>query len=664
MLTLRPPKVGPVLGYLRRGPGDGHLQRVFFTIETNFLDSPSRGLVAWSRIDELADREERHWQIRHGIDPRSLAALATMPGLSEHNFDPELWTVSARAPANPQVAAFTVDLPVGANGQWFIVCFSLSLSVAIDGEDDLENRVSPDSAARLDGAVVSGLDNDAGTIPENRLLQLLDELKQQRGPDGTAPALAPDRHEYPDRRVHRGALLSLSQSAGGADLSHLTEVANPAATQAICFAVGACRYPGTEMDRTRRDRMLDVMCNARPAFNLIVGDAIYADAAVDVATQRSDQERWVDRYTSAFMSRGFAGLLASAPTYFLPDDHEFSNDWFAHPDLGRAALKPIERAARNRQNEFAWAFDAQAVFEWWHGPRGGVCATAAPAATAPRSGREILAEAQSGQSGQSGQSDSLARWPATHRWSATRFGGHPFFLMDTRTERARGWKGQRDQIVSDAQMSAVLDWLFEHRRWPGLKFIVCGSPVAPAPRAVMLDHHRGLFDDAWWGFPGQLRELFAMIAMEQIEGVVFIGGDSHLAALATLTLQITGADGRPRPPVDIRSIVSSGLFIPLPGVNARPGDYWPADGRPDGNGREYCYKPACGAVRSSRESINGSTLDCKARIHTLRFEEHCALVRAQPANPAATLSDRSEVSLTARIQWPEVTFLPEPNGQE
>lgn len=643
VLTLRPPKVGPLLGYLREERNDDHQpcyrQRLFFTIEGNFLDSPSRGLVAWSRIDERAGADERVWQVRHGLgrpDDQPADPRYRLPG----DFDPELWAATAKGPVNRLVTGFTTDLAVGSAGRWIIVCLSLSLSVGLDGAGDL--------------------DEDGDALPADRLLHLLERLRHERLTAGDADALEAERHEYPDRRAHRSVVLDLGQSAPGAGRDSKPGTGNepqhaPMPAHPMRFAVGACHYPGTEMDRTRRDRMLDLMRTEQPAFNLLVGDAIYADAAVDVATQRSDQERWADRYTSAFMSRGFARLIGSAPTYFLPDDHEISNDWFAHPDLGRGALAPHEQAARARQNEFAWAFDAMTTFEWWHGPRAAVAQTGR--AVLERAALGTEPEAVTGSRTTCGTSTQARRWPATYRWSTPQFGGHPFFLMDTRTERARGWPGVPDQIIAEQQMSAVLDWLLEHRHWPGPKFIVTGSPIAPAPYAVMRDYRSGLFDDAWWGFPRQMRELLAHIALEQIHGVVFIGGDSHLGALATLSAAYTTAQGQSLPPVAVRSVVSSGLFIPLPGVNARPSDYPTADQDPTGHGPAYPYSAASGTVRSRRGTLDGGTLACSLRVHHLHFEEHCAIIEVPGVAPGT--SSAGELSLSPnQIPWPVVIFRP------
>lgn len=593
-IIVRPPKVGPLLGLLSQTYDDsgliGHSQRVFFTIETNFLDSPSRALVAVREVGTT------RWQIYHG-----LPSITDLPG----EYRPQLCAHEAPAPLNPLVTYFTVDVPVGRTGRWELVCLSLSLTVPGTAEcslDDDVNACSPADVATL-------LDTLAGEALDPPHLQAPGEL----------------RHGYIDRRRHRKAVLDLAQCGAGAD-----HAAVDTAVQEFMFAVGSCRYPGTELDRPRCDRILNLINAARPAFTLIVGDAIYADAAVDVATQRAEQERWVDRYERAFTSAGFASLLAASPTYFLPDDHEFANDWAALPDLGRQNLRSHEQLARSRRDSFAWAFDAFTVFEWWHGPRAG-----ASSAQRTSRGRAVLASASGAKP---------PEWPATFNWSATRFGGQPFFLMDTRTERTRGWPGATDRLISGAQMQALIDWLIDHRRHSGYKFVVSASPIAPAPKAVIGDADAGLFDDGWWGYPEQMREVLAVIAHHQIERVVFIGGDSHLGATGRLLLRFqSGADDHA---VEVAWVVSSGLFIPLPGVNGRPTDYPPDENSRGGRPNPMPYRPACGPVNSAYSAIDGGQLTCELRILCFHFAEHAVTIRVPKSAPGATT-----------LPWPQVDFL-------
>jgi cholesterol oxidase len=69
-------------------------------------------------------------------------------------------------------------------------------------------------------------------------------------------------------------------------------------------------------------------------------------------------------------------------------------------------------------------------------------------------------------------------------------------------------------------------------------------------------------EDGFAGYPRELGALFALIARERVHGVVFVGGDLHLSAIADIELR--APDERP---VQVLQVVASGLYAPLPFTN-------------------------------------------------------------------------------------------------
>ena len=63
--------------------------------------------------------------------------------------------------------------------------------------------------------------------------------------------------------------------------------------------------------------------------------------------------------------------------------------------------------------------------------------------------------------------------------------------------------------------------------------------------------------------------MFEFIAEKQLRGIVFVGGDLHLSAVADIELR--GADGEVA--ARVTQIVASGLYAPLPFTNTPPKYY-------------------------------------------------------------------------------------------
>jgi len=158
--------------------------------------------------------------------------------------------------------------------------------------------------------------------------------------------------------------------------------------------------------------------------------------------------------------------------------------------------------------------------------------------------------------------------------------GFPFYMLDTRSMRqARTLRADapatsaatplaQAAIRAGAGMGDLAKWLAAAPA--GLpKFIV--SPVAlfPMPRAAVFgDPSERLGLDDWSGYPASQRALLELLRDTSARHVVVLSGDRHMSSVSSLWLQ--SASG----PVEVISVVSSGLYAPWPFVNARPDAFW------------------------------------------------------------------------------------------
>jgi cholesterol oxidase len=306
------------------------------------------------------------------------------------------------------------------------------------------------------------------------------------------------------------------------------------------FLLGSCRYPGSPFDENLADAIFKPMCEKVTKDNdgggidhvLLLGDQIYADATADIFDTRELLERFAGRYREAFGAKYLHQLVGSVPTYMALDDHEFDDNWSGDAD----DLPPDDPLVRRSRENIRHGLAAARAYQWSMSPRNG---------WSPN-----------------------AREHDSGLWYTFRSSGLPFFIMDTRTERIlRQAKLSLAQakLIGDRQLGCLKIWLKEQN--PDLpKFVVSGSVLAPVPKRFI--QHESLWRgiEGWAGYPGTWRDLVSYIVTEQIQNVVFIGGDYHLSAIAYLTLRGPGKE------VNAYQIIASGLFAPLPFVNGKPDD--------------------------------------------------------------------------------------------
>ncbi|MBD9668424.1 alkaline phosphatase D family protein [Variovorax sp. VRV01] len=310
------------------------------------------------------------------------------------------------------------------------------------------------------------------------------------------------------------------------------------AQASLCFALASCQYlpglvdrlPAQASYRRLAQRLEQLAPPHKPQLLVLAGDQVYVDQTAGLFVPAGGDDVG-QAYALTFRLEALRQVMASLPTYPLLDDHEVMDDWEPEPGLDGT---PAVRAALD-----GYAAQQHKVVRG-SGPH-----------RDPR--------------------------PFDYRVAPA---GFPFYMLDTRSTR------QRRALRPDAQAAPLEQasiraeaGLGDLRKWleaaPAAlpKFIV--SPVAlfPMPRAAVFgDPAQRLGLDDWSGYPASQRALLELLRDTAARHVVVLSGDRHMSSVSSLWLQ--AADG----PVEVISVVSSGLYAPWTFVNARPDAFW-LDGR-------------------------------------------------------------------------------------
>ncbi|MDR7305430.1 alkaline phosphatase D family protein [Rhodoferax saidenbachensis] len=344
----------------------------------------------------------------------------------------------------------------------------------------------------------------------------------------------------------------------------------PGAT--LRFVASTCRHPGiTELEAARSDHTLQALAaqqRAEPAaFMWMLGDQIYADARAGLASSASPIEMLLPRYREAFGSLGFRQLARSLPLYMVMDDHEIGDNWSCdEPKLSTA------RAVLSHN-----ALSAFAAFQRSHGPE----------PLGPQGHDGVL----------------------THEVAA-------FLSLNTRIhrDRALGPAGQR-RILEEGQWQLLEDWLLaEQARGTHPKFIATGSVLAPG--LVQASGRPSPRDsDNWQLVEPERRRVLDFIAQQQISNVVFLSGDYHCSATATIAFSHS--------PVRAYALVTPPLHAPLRFANVSPADVIPHEVVPLSGGQADIHAQAWNgdgwlACEVQRQAAGGYRLT--ARFTTLRMD--------------------------------------------
>lgn len=255
----------------------------------------------------------------------------------------------------------------------------------------------------------------------------------------------------------------------------------------VRMLLATCRHPGlTPMELWRRDAQLLALARRQQeqaaAMMWMLGDQIYADASAGLADSPSPVERFLPKYREAFGSPGFRALARQLPLYMVMDDHEINDNW-SQDWLQAGALQHLY---------FENARAAFKVFQQSHGP-------------------DAIPD----------QHDASVAWQDL-----------AVYRLNTRLNRRRA---PMAQMLDADQWTSLEDWLSSQQNESGArpKFIASGSVFAPG-----LHSHAGdpppRNGDTWQSCPLERRRLLEFIYRNRIENVVFLSGDYHCSASATL----------------------------------------------------------------------------------------------------------------------------------
>ncbi|SDH73333.1 alkaline phosphatase D family protein [Variovorax sp. OV700] len=376
-----------------------------------------------------------------------------------------------------------------------------------------------------------------------------DDLPMARGPIDVrgrrlAPGLFAEPQDEPIEPIRKQVMRTLD-AATDAQRERAVVRLDPAwigavqregepAQDSLCFALASCQYVPGLVDRLpaqasyrRLAQRLELLVPPhKPQLLVLAGDQVYVDQTAGLFVPAGGDDVG-QAYALTFRLEALRQVMASLPTYPLLDDHEVMDDWEPGPDpYGTPAVRAALDGYFAQQHKLVRGI----------GPH-------------------------------------RDRRPFDYRIAPA---GFPFYMLDTRSTRQRralrtdthATRLDLAAIRAEAGMGDLKKWL-EAAPAELPKFIV--SPVAlfPMSRAAAFgDPAERLGMDDWSGYPASQRALLELLRDTTARHVVLLSGDRHMSSVSSLWLQ--SADG----PVEVISVVSSGLYAPWTFVNARPDAFW------------------------------------------------------------------------------------------
>jgi len=384
------------------------------------------------------------------------------------------------------------------------------------------DQSGPQAQADIDAMPRARRIDPARAFPGVQLDELADELLR----DLEARLLSGRRRRLPGetrlRPKERTARIELCEVA--------LPAARPAEAHGLRFAAGCCRHPGMGFDRERADRALAALAQEaageRLDLALMLGDQIYADATAGVIDAEDRLEKYTSRYYEAFDAPGFRRLARRLPLYMVGDDHEIRDNWpkdSVPPGAAEETKALFTRVER-------WAGQLFLAHQRSHGPD-------QPPWAPPRDGAKF--------------------------WYAFEAGGLPFFCFDTRFERRR----DSERMMEPYQLDCFRAWLATVCSGPNRlapKFILSGSVFAPTEREYAGRPAHTRRADSWAGYPAERSTVLHEIMLHGAQNVVFVSGDMHCGAVASLHFPGNG--------LRCYSVVAPPFYAPFPFANLPPGE--------------------------------------------------------------------------------------------
>jgi cholesterol oxidase len=547
------PLAGPIIGWSR--------------MEKNIQGSDFRLLRLWIEVDETGANPAKNAVTLIRKTDGSFVSAQLWPIVRIPLDDSESWVAIALADIEFQLPADVTDYSV----QMFSVhefCYTAAAGTAISSKFSGEPIAPPITPKELQEAMKrSGHMPGFGATPMGGTINWSQTFSCVQSPNTANPSRATPKFLFPVQICPGGALkvetanllletlnerdrITVHEALCGKPASpsrksrfipaprdgfrytaHIPAaiISAPKDWQDLKFLASCCRHPGLAFEDKRADASFDRISALLQSdrqrhrdFMFMLGDQIYADATGGILESPSAIEKITLRYRHAFNTRGFNAVTAQLPTYMVIDDHEIADNWSQDDCL---AAKQSQRYKARKLHQAGMA--CFAAYQASHSP-----------GNSPSPGFNYTFEQA----------------------------GFAFFVLDTRTERRRfGKKSKAPQMISDEQLTALGNWLAQAKQHDSRpKFIVTGSVFAPGLRQWQLPGHQSdPMAESWQMAVEQRERVLAMIQDNQVKNIVFLSGDYHCDATATLEF----AHG-----LAAYAIVTPPLYAPLPGANAKSTD--------------------------------------------------------------------------------------------
>jgi hypothetical protein len=301
--VVRPPHMGPVVGWLREDAQGERRVRLLFapndsrsepSYAMSIVLSGARAVAAsfhpLRRLPAESEKAQGAWPATQAIDielpPQAADYTVVVVTVHREHYEPEPLREAGEPP---------VDDPFG---------------------EDL------DRFPALPQGLAFPLDpRDVAAMPfAEAVLETCKDLDLRRAP-------LPTGHCTSDRRY--------ATATSAAILSQRTLEAAASASESVCFALGSCRYAANITDREAadasfgrlRERLERADRGPVPQLLILAGDVIYADATYGIFDPTLGVERYDQRYLEAWTAPHAREVLRRLPLVPMLDDHELEDNY-------------------------------------------------------------------------------------------------------------------------------------------------------------------------------------------------------------------------------------------------------------------------------------------------------------------------------------------------
>ncbi len=315
-----------------------------------------------------------------------------------------------------------------------------------------------------------------------------------------------------------------------------------AANTPLSFAFGSCQYPAGIIDKhlayhsyQKLNQAMETKQSRRPDFIALLGDQIYADATAGFLDPSAKFDKFVQPYYRLYENTHVRTVLRKVPIFAMLDDHEICDNW-----------EPLANPKANAER--------QQVLD-----------------------TELTSGVKSFLQYQRGEFRPETNWNPKQEnlWYTFSRRGFEFFMCDTRTKRsartAENILNASTTLLGPEQEEALENWLTTKSNQK-TKFVLSSSMILPRHKVLHGSYQspaNAIRSDSWGGYPVSLHKTLALLVDNDLNNIVFLSGDEHIACFATI--EITDLSNKKK--ANAYSIHCPGLYTPLPFANGRVDDF-------------------------------------------------------------------------------------------